>query len=41
MADNDLYEEGQRKSKRLAEKYDSKAIGQQLMAIYRQELSDK
>ena len=41
MADNDLYEEGQRKSKRLAEKYDSRAIGQQLMAIYRQELSDK
>ncbi len=41
MVDNDLYEEGQRKSKRLAEKYDSKAIGQQLMAIYRQELSDK
>lgn len=40
MADNDLYEEGQRKSKLLAEKYDSKTIGQRLMGIYREELAN-
>ena len=37
MADNDLYEEGQRKSRLLAEKYDSKTIGKRLMELYRTE----
>ena len=39
MVDGNLYADGQRKSKQLAEKYDSKTIGKQLMKLYRQELS--
>lgn len=39
MVDDDLYTDGQRKSKQLAEKYGSKTIGKQLMKLYRQELS--
>lgn len=39
MVDDNLYADGQRKSKQLAEKYDSQTIGKQLMKLYRQELS--
>ena len=41
IVDNDLYAEGQRRSKRLAAKYDSKTIGQQLLQLYYDELADR
>lgn len=41
MADDDLYADGQRKAKLLAQKYDSATIGQQLLDLYRQELADQ
>lgn len=38
IVDNDLYAEGQQKSKQLAEKYDSQNISQQLMDTYNEHL---